>query len=87
MLQKGLLREEDLEPEIGPFEFYVEAFAELSTCRTSGMESGPIPFTAIIQYANVYNIDDPEDFRWIIRKIDNFALSSTKEKKKDGKTN
>lgn len=66
MLEKGLLREEDREPVIGPFMWYLEAFSELDTCRNQGA----IPFLAIVEYTRLYEIEDADDFIYVIRKID-----------------
>jgi len=46
---------------------------------------GPIPFTAIVEYARVYNIEELEDFIYYIRRLDNIYIES--ERKKNGKNN
>ena len=69
ILKKGK-RLEDLEPDVEPFSFYIDAFKELSTCRTSGMGIMPIPFTAIVEYAKIYNVSDIDEFVYLIRKMD-----------------
>lgn len=67
-------RSEDLEPNLGPFEFYIDAFKEVSTCRPVGMGAAPIPFTAIVEYARIYKIDEFEEFKYIIRRLDKVLL-------------
>ena len=65
-----MLREDgDLEPPLGPFEWYIDAFRELSTCRSS-MAVAPIPFTAIAEYCNIYDVEDGEEFHYLIRVLD-----------------
>ena len=70
-----MIKEEDLEPSIIGFEFYYDAFGELSTTRQSGFNLGPIPFTAIVEYFTIYNIDgDFDEFASIIRRMDKVYL-------------
>lgn len=33
------------------------AYSELSTCRVSGMGLGPIPWTAIVKWCEVHDLD------------------------------
>lgn len=70
-------------PDIGPFIFYVDAFNELSTCRQSGMGIGKIPFTAIHEYAKIYNIEDFQSFNYLIRVMDNKVIKLSDKKSKD----
>jgi len=72
-----MIREEDKEPDIAPFIFLVDSYKELSTCRTSGMSPGPIPFTAIVEYAKIYNVEDFDDFLYYIRIMDNIVLEKS----------
>jgi hypothetical protein len=72
-------------PEIGAFNFYIEAFRELSTCRSSGFGLGPIPFTAIVEYSKIYDIEDFDDFLYFIRLMDSKILEL--ERKKQDKPN
>jgi hypothetical protein len=61
------------EPEIEPVEqFYVDAFNELSSCRTFGMVPGPIPWRDIVQYASFHEIDEDmfPTFLAVIRSMD-----------------
>ena len=90
LLARNLIREEDLEPNISVFEFYIDAFYELSTCR-NGEGLVPIPFTAIVEYARIYEIEDIEDFQYLIRRMDNCFINNerakSKHKEKEGKKN
>ena len=74
---KENLAEEKRLPELGPLQFYTDCFNELSTCRGMG---GPIPFTSIVEFARIYEIDDFEDFNIIIRMIDDFYLAANEKK-------
>jgi uncharacterized small protein (DUF1192 family) len=75
-------------PDIGPFEFYIDAFRELSTTRPSAFGIGPIPFTAIVEYARIYEVEDFDDFIYFIRLMDNEILRLENERnKKQANTN
>jgi hypothetical protein len=52
---------------------------ELSTCRPSGMSLSPIPFSAIVQYADEDGVLDRHRFRKLIRRMDNFILHRARE--------
>lgn len=69
-------------PEVSQFVFYTEAFKELDTCRNSGFGVTPIPFLAIVEYAKMYEVDDFEEFLFIIRSMDNKFVELSG--KKDG---
>ncbi len=89
LLATDKIRPEDLEPDTELFQFYIDAFHELSTCRVSGMDVGPIPFTAIVEYSRIFEVEDFDDFHYLIRKMDRtyLKLESDKNKKKAvGKT-
>lgn len=60
--------------------FYYRAYIELDTCRN--YELGPIPYSAISQYKNDYDIDDEqfEGLLVIIRKVDNWQLEEIGKK-------
>jgi len=61
------------EPELLPGDtFYLEAFWELSTCRSFGNGMGPIPWTAIIEYGLRFGLDDDmlAPFVTVIRAMD-----------------
>ena len=71
-------KDEDKLPNLGPLQFYGDCWSELSTCRVMG---GPIPFTSIIDFARIYEIDDIADFNSIIRMIDDFYLQASAAKR------
>lgn len=56
------------------FEFYLDAFRELSTARPSGLDLQSIPFTAIVEYFRIYGEGDLQEFHWIIRSMDDLLL-------------
>lgn len=85
LLQSGSLVKEDEEPYIGPFGYYIECFKELNSCRST-LSLAPIPFTAIVEYARVYNIEDLDEFLYYIRRLDNLLLEK-ESKKNDRKDN
>lgn len=66
-------------PEIDEFYFYIHAFHELETCR-NGISLSPIPFTAISEFAKIYEVEDFDDFLYFIRVMDNKFLSLKEEK-------
>lgn len=72
---------------MGPFEFYLDAFRELSTCRPGAMDLMPIPFTAIVEYSRIYELGDFDDFFYIIRAMDDVFLKLYYDasKKSEGK--
>lgn len=48
------------------------------------MGLAPIPFTAIVEYAKIYEVDDFEEFLYLIRVMDNTLINiKDKEKKKE----
>ena len=71
-------------PNVDFLEFYIEAFFELGTCRVSSMSIGQIPFTAIAEYANIYDVDDFDEFLYVMRVMDNaiIRLSNAGSKRK-----
>ena len=73
MLVQGLLNSKDLEPNIGHFDYYIDCFFELSTCR-SGMSLSAIPFTAIAEYAKIFKVNDFDEFLYYMRQLDNVFL-------------
>lgn len=89
LVEKGFIKgEENLEPETGHLQFYLDAYHELATCRPSGFDIGPIPFTAIVEYSRIYDVGDFEDFKEIIQRVDAHVLRLAREeqdkKKKAG---
>lgn len=62
---------------------YYEAFAELSTCRDVALGTGPIPWTAIDQYAMRYGYEG-EEFEYLerlVRALDDAFLKYQADKK------
>ncbi len=70
LLPLGFIKPEDQEPNLDGLDFYVDAFRELSTCRPGGMGLLPIPFTAIVEYSRIYEIEDCDEFAYVIRAMD-----------------
>ena len=80
------MKPEDEAPNIEGFEFYFTAFKELNSCRDVGMGLSPIPFTAIVDYARIYDVGEFEEFLELIRMMDEQFLdlqATEQEKKKD----
>lgn len=48
---------------------YWQAYHELSTCRPVGMGVGPIPWTAISEYALRNGVFDPDDFDELVHHV------------------
>lgn len=82
MLFKGLLKPKDEEPCISGLEYYWEAWRELSTCRPVGMGLGPIPFTAMKEYFDIYPSGEFVEFHYIMRRLDDSFLLMEEDKKK-----
>jgi hypothetical protein len=77
-----MIRPDDIAPNVSNFEFYVEAFSELSSCRPSSFGAVlPIPFSAIVEYAKVYEVEDFHEFLDIIRAMDSELLRLENQKK------
>jgi len=57
-------------------EFYLSAFSELNTCRQSGWDRGPIPWTAIVAFMDQYELeyDLRVTFLRVIRALDSVLL-------------
>ncbi len=88
LLNRGFLKPEDHRPPIDGFEFYIDAFRELSTTRPSGLEMGAIPFTAIAEYFNIYGLSDFDEFVYLIRLMDNTLMRLSEEANKaEGRKN
>lgn len=78
-------------PQILPgLEMYYEAFSELSTCRSTGMGIGPIPWTAIDQYGLRHGFCD-DGFEYLVRMVraldDAFLAYSQKKAKEEAAQN
>ena len=85
MLARGFIKELDREPTIEGFEFYLDAFRELSTSRPTGLEMGAIPFTAIADYFRIYELQDFDEFAYVIRQMDDTLLELNYESRKNDK--
>ncbi len=86
LLNRGFIKPENQEPCLEGFEFYLDAFRELSTSRPVVMEIQSIPFTAIAEYFRIYELRDFEDFSYIIRQMDmTFIEMNTENKDREDK--
>ena len=88
MVSDGALKkEEDLPPSAQEFQFYWDAFEELCTARPSGLSASPIPFTAIIDYCRIYDIEDFRGFKLLMRRLDQvyIDLNNAASKSEEGK--
>ena len=47
------------------------------------MGIGPIPFTAIAEYARIFNVEDFDEFLYIIRVMDNQFVKSQNARKQE----
>lgn len=70
-------------------ELFMEAFWELTTCRSLSMAEGPIPWTAIRSYCDELELwgEQRDDMFFHIRALDNEYLKHRNAKrapKKDG---
>lgn len=76
------IKPEHLRPDVTGFGFYIDAFRELSTCRPSSFDVGPIPFTAVVEYAKIFEVgpDDFEEFLYVIRAMDSEFLKAQNKK-------
>lgn len=74
---------EDPPPERPELRMYWDAFHDLSTCRQIGMASGPIPWTALNEYALRYGIvgDGFDRFCRLIRAMDDVVREKWSPKK------
>lgn len=62
---------------------YFNAFLELSSCRQMGMALGPIPWTAVNDYALYMDLDEDqhEDLHFFVRELDNEYVKYQSKKK------
>jgi hypothetical protein len=63
-------------------EWVYSAFGKLTTCRSVGMGIGPIPWTAINEFALRYGLseDDQDDFEFLIEQMDDAYVKHMNEK-------
>jgi len=59
------------------------AFWELSTCRTVGMSMGPIPWTAVNDYARAQDVISRERFLFLVRRMDDVLREDLNESQGD----
>ncbi len=80
----GYLNQPEIEVE---YQFFYEAFWELSSDRQSGMSVGQIPSGSIARFASDLEMDtDAADFlRAVLRSLDNIYLSHQSGKHPDDK--
>ena len=67
-------------PDMTGMDFYISAFIELGTCRQTAFGVGPIPFTAIVEYSKLYEVEDINEFIYVIRRMDKKYMELNKEK-------
>jgi hypothetical protein len=80
LLERGKVKPDDHAPEgIDYFSFYLDAYNELSTCKT-GMGNGPIPLTAIIEYSKIVDVGNLEDFIYLMRQMDEEVIKVNNRK-------
>jgi hypothetical protein len=58
-------------------QLYMKAFRHLSTCRQMGMGPGPIPWTAVVEYARIQAFDSvqTEALHYHVERLDGAYLS------------
>lgn len=73
-------------------ELYLDAFLDLNTCRSVGMAEGPIPWSAIMDYCQAYEIDGEtrDNVMYHVRALDVVYMDHRAKKlgkgKPDGKS-
>lgn len=84
-MSQGKLNEEI--PNILGLDYFAKCFFELNTCRNNG----PIPFTSIVEFANIKDIEEVmpfNDFLYVMRQMDGVYLDHLEsERKKQSKQN
>ena len=65
-------------------ELYFMAFLDLTTCRSYGMSEGPIPWTAIKDWATYNRLSSiqTEDLFYMVQEMDNAYLNYRAKKQK-----
>jgi hypothetical protein len=67
-------------------QFFYNAFWELTTCRALGMAEGPIPWTAIYQYAAAHGIRDSDEIDYLSAVVKRMDIAYLDYRHKKGKT-
>lgn len=70
-------------PQMGfGLHFYFAAFLELSSCRQIGYAPGPIPWTAVQEYARTHGLDEEqcEDMHIFVQEMDTVYVSHMSKK-------
>lgn len=64
-------------------ELFYGAFFDLTSCRSLGMGLGPIPWTAVNQYARAYGYSEEqeEDLQFYISRMDHAYMEWAAKKK------
>lgn len=84
MAAKGRPTPLDNEPDLYPdLRDVWDAFWTLSPSRSSGMAMGPIPFESVAKYAELYRVEEFEEFHALVRAMDSEFLKHV-NKAKDG---
>lgn len=70
-------------PEVIGFEWYWDAYSDLTTCRHVGMAEGAIPWTAIQHYAEAHRlgVEDTWMLHQVIRSVDSGQLNEKAEER------
>lgn len=65
-------------------ELFYTAFSELNTCRSSGWNAGPIPFTAMMDYSQAFGFSERQtsDLIFLVRAMDRAYLQYIERKSK-----
>jgi len=65
-------------------ELYYTGFLELTSCRQVGMDLGPIPLLAILEYCMINGIEGEQldDFVWMIQRLDQKYLEWSRARAK-----
>lgn len=68
-------------------ELYLEGWLDLNTCRSHGMDMGPIPWLAVHEYANQHELDSDqrETLHHHIVAMDRVYESWREKKRKAGR--
>jgi len=73
-------------PDTSAFIYYIDAFKELISCKTS--ETASIPFTSIVEYFKIYGAEDSfDDFLYIMRQMDMTYIQFENERIKKSQGN